>query len=113
MIEKNIWISQIKKIIKDISDLEYQKRAWLGIGPEVSSPEEIYCTLFDDFMVEDFLRSDEIELSEMQRSLFRKLIKDMESIAEKYSQKFEPKILLRDEKWLELTKLASELFKIL
>ena len=47
---KNLVIDSVSKI----ADGAYQERSWLGRGPEVSSPEECYSTLFDDYLFEDF-----------------------------------------------------------
>ena len=41
--------------IRHISDEAYQRRAWFGHGPEVSSPSEIYNEFFDECQVDQFI----------------------------------------------------------
>lgn len=49
------WKRQIKEVVRHISDREYQQDTWFGGGTRVSSPEELYCGLFDDALFERFL----------------------------------------------------------
>jgi hypothetical protein len=49
------WKRQITAVVRQISDRQYQQDTWFGGGTRVSSPEELYCSLFDDALFERFL----------------------------------------------------------
>lgn len=66
-----IWKEKILEVMEEISNEEYQREAWLGNGEKVSSPEELYCNLLDDFIFEDFLKKNAV-LSEDQLYLGKK-----------------------------------------
>jgi hypothetical protein len=50
-----MWGKNLLTAVQNIADEAYQRRAWFGLGPEVSSPSEVFNCLFDDTQIEDFL----------------------------------------------------------
>lgn len=50
-----IWLKNILISLNHIADRDYQSRSWFGVGPEVSSPSEVYNELFDDCRINEFI----------------------------------------------------------
>ena len=66
----------IESCLRELSDLEFQKRVWLrGEGPEVSSFVEVVCQLFDDTGIGDELneKTDGFVTSEELDPILREL----------------------------------------
>ena len=62
---------QILNVIKRVGDEEYQRRSWFGIGPEVSSPDEMICEVFDDRFVPEWLGEHQVHFTEQQLHVAR------------------------------------------
>lgn len=57
-----VWDENVLNLFADFADGELQLRSWFGIGPEVSSPEEMYCQI-DDFLVAEWLEANKVDIS--------------------------------------------------
>ena len=64
MIDYPLWRKRVHAAIRDLADLDFQKRAWLGGGNEVVSYVETVATLLDDSFFDEFL--DEAPRAETQ-----------------------------------------------
>jgi hypothetical protein len=54
------WRLAVSAVVEKIADEHYQRTAWLGLDPKiVSSPDELFCQLFDDLQFHAFLASPE------------------------------------------------------
>jgi hypothetical protein len=109
------WKSSIYKAIKDISDLDFQRRAWLRLNGsnEVSSFTEICCTLFDDASFDDFVNQEpwaQTGLSESVRDEMRKLTQRLENYDEK--GKAEADILV-DPAWQVIVTQAKHVIEMM
>ena len=51
-----MWGLNLLTALRHVADERYQRRAWFGIGPEVSSPTEVFNELFDDCRISEFIR---------------------------------------------------------
>ncbi len=74
---------RIESCLKELSDINFQKRVWVkGEGPEMSSYTEVVCQLFDDTGIGDKLneKQDEIVLSEELDAILRELSSILDSI---------------------------------
>jgi hypothetical protein len=56
MIQESIWGRNMLMALRHIADEVYQRRAWFGVGPEVSSPTEMINELYDDCRLLDFIK---------------------------------------------------------
>jgi hypothetical protein len=63
------WKQNILEEASHIADKNYQKKAWFGKGKYISSLDEMYATLVEGFMLEDFLERHADLLTEEQRRL--------------------------------------------
>lgn len=60
------WKENILEVIEEISSEDFQKETWFGNSDKVSSPEELYCNLLDDFVFEKSLENKDLALSKAQ-----------------------------------------------
>ena|ERR1035438_7524815 len=105
------WLEAIRAVIATIADKDFQERAWTGKGPEVSSPDEMYCQLFDDLMIEAFV--EQVELTPAQRQGIETLIEKMETVPAAAPDSIDGELLLADPKWHEVREFAAELYQLL
>ena len=98
------------RVVEDISDEEFQRAAWFGLIPNVfSSPDELFCSLFDDFIFGDFLTSQQVNLTSRQRAAGQVLLTKMERFAASTSEQRDPRQVIDDERWSEI-RLAARAF---
>jgi hypothetical protein len=74
------WSKRILDALRHIADAEYQRRAWLGVGPEVSSPVEVYNELFDDCRIEEFILDPPAYISGATRASLVRLERCMDEL---------------------------------
>ncbi len=107
MMNREEWIAQILDVVGDIASREYQERAWLGIGPEVSSPTEVYNQLFDDNTFDLFFEKYGATFTPFQLKAW----KDLESKMEEYGQDDEklddPHQVINDPEWQQVRESAA------
>jgi hypothetical protein len=53
--DRGAWKALIVAALDNMANEELQRRSWTGIGPEVSSPIEMICALFDDAILMEFI----------------------------------------------------------
>ncbi|MBE9155237.1 hypothetical protein IQ265_00035 [Nodosilinea sp. LEGE 06152] len=104
-----LWQEKIVEVLKDIADEEFQREAWFEQGDKVSSPEELYCNLLEDFVFEEFIEKQESLLSNIQLIWARELISKMRAFKGKIFSCSDPKEILDDERWREISQLADHL----
>jgi hypothetical protein len=102
------WKNAVLDVVRRVSDEFYQRAAWFGDGPIVSSPEEIYCELFDDLMYEDFLISTDVPMNEEQRSLGLMLRDALNQYADSFDQFVDPGKVFHDAQWAQIRSLAKD-----
>ncbi len=102
------WERNILDVIKRISDRAYQERTWFGSTEIISSPEELYCELFDDYTYDDFLESPSIHLTQRQRNLGIQLKEKLNSYSKTIDELPDPKKVFNDTAWDEIRKLAKQ-----
>jgi hypothetical protein len=105
------WKSAICDVIEQIANEEFQGTAWFGLDPNVvSSPDELFCTLFDDFIFDDFLTSPEVNLTSAQRAAGQDLKTKMEIFAASTPDHFDPGQVIDSEPWRKI-RLAARGFR--
>ncbi len=77
----------IEDNLKELSDIELQRKLWLNINNptnQVSSYDELYCRLFDDNSIEDFIENELINIKVKPKFLFeiKKLIQMLNDFKE-------------------------------
>jgi hypothetical protein len=113
MTDYTSWKSRVLAAIGDISNLDFQRRAWLKRGPEVSSFAEVINNLYDDCLFEDFLRHAEgnsgfiSEESLNEMIILRDMINNYDEFGKVDSE------IISDPKWIAIAKQANKLYKII
>ena len=106
------WKDNILSAALQIADESYQRASWFGSGDRVSSPEELYCLLFDDFMFEDFIV---IHRNSMTREQFDKAVmfmKVMDEFSNNNPDFLPPEKVIQDEGWREVRLIAKDLLDV-
>ena len=107
------WTARIYNAILDISDLEFQRRAWLTRGNEVSSFTEVISTLYDDSFFTDFLKDevwDKTGLSDDIRKGMRELMRELDLYCN--TDKEDSEILV-DPEWHRIAKQAKSIVSMM
>lgn len=111
--DANSWRSCVLDVVRKIADDAYQREAWFGVGDQVSSPEELYCELFDDYIYDDFLVSLDINMTNHQRELGILLKNMMNEYANGIDYLADPQKVYDDPKWNSVREAAREFFNML
>ena len=109
MMSAEVWLSRIKEAVSAIADRDYQQRAWFESGPEVSSPVEMYCNLFDDFDYGNFLCSPQVGLTDEQKDLGTTLKEKMDAYSALIGDQPDPSDVIDDPRWDEIRQAAQRL----
>jgi hypothetical protein len=102
-----VWKKHILDVVSRIADQKYQEKTWFGKSEKISSPEELYCELFDDYMYEDFLNSPIVNLNSSQKKLGRELKIKLDQFSIKYGDFTDPKKVFKDPLWDKIRKSAK------
>lgn len=101
------WERNLYSAIKDIADIEFQKKAWLGEHPDyVSSFSEVISILYDDFDFERFLEY--LESTKREEKLY-KLLMELDNLINQYKPLSTDEEILVDPNWLHITSKAQEI----
>jgi hypothetical protein len=63
-VDLEAWRKVVEQVVSAIAD--ENRRAWFGVGPEVSGPDEAFNQFFGDAAVEEFLNRDDAKLNDLQ-----------------------------------------------
>jgi len=107
------WRNVIEQVVGAIADESLQRRAWFGIGPEMSSPDEHVCQFLGDAAIEDFLDRNDAGLSEPQIKAGRHLIKLMRDLLKETSGRLDRSELIDDPRWRNIREAAASFYKLL
>lgn len=103
-----IWKECILDSVSNIADKEFQKKSWFGGTEYVSSPEEVYCQLFDDFIFDDFLDSTDISLTKEQRNSGNILRDKLNEYLKTLDVISDPEEVFNDPIWEDIRNSAQE-----
>jgi hypothetical protein len=110
------WRKIIEQGTDGIADEELQRRAWFGIGPEESSPEETINQLLGDAAIREFLSRKDTGLNELQIETGRRLIDLIERLLKEMPQGYrfiDPSKLIDDPRWNEIREAATRFSALL
>jgi hypothetical protein len=103
----DVWRTVVEDVVRWIADEQGQRRAWFGIGPEVSSPDEDFCAFFDDAAVPEFLDRADARLNATQREAGERLVRLMHKLADATPEHIAPETLIDDPRWQEVRRVAA------
>ena len=93
------WRKAIHKIAGELASRDFQERSWFGFGDYFSSPEEMYCQLFDDFQFDAFLDDLDNGLTDEQRMCGRELANALSRYSERIGEQPIPEKVINDPDW--------------
>lgn len=107
------WIINVKNAIVDISDIEWQKMAWLGLLPNVvSSPDETIMRLIDDLSFEDFIYDKRINQVIKKREIFNEFVTLLGMLKDYNTDGKSEIFILEDLHWLNITFQAKKIISL-
>ncbi|HWD60179.1 MAG TPA: hypothetical protein VG308_17975 [Stellaceae bacterium] len=112
-VDVKAWRRVVEDVVAGLADEAMQRRAWFGLGPEVSSPDDEFCMFFGDAAVEEFLERDDTGLGAGQRAAGRHLFKLMRDLSDQTPEHIEPEALIDDPRWQEIRNAAARFAKLL
>ena len=105
-------VKQLIEALRDLSDVEYQRRAWLASqGPVVSSFDEQACQVFDDTGLSPALDTDR-RPPELSEDAFSAL-KDLDLAVSRVEGNAPPERLLEDPRVVKVRELAARALALL
>ncbi|MDX2128383.1 MAG: hypothetical protein SFU91_05035 [Chloroherpetonaceae bacterium] len=106
----NIWEINLFNAIKDVSDLDMQRKAWLGKSLDyVSSFSEIISILYDDF---DFKKYIDYYERNHKENEFCLQMKKLDEMISNYKPLISDESILFDINWIEITKQAKIIIEL-
>lgn len=106
---KQTWKDRILAALGDIADEQFQRRAWTGIGPEVSSLVEVICGLFDDALLREYVEKYGPTLSPRTLSDVGKLDRKIEVLDTDHLDTLPVLEVIDSPQWVEIRELAGAL----
>jgi len=110
------WRKVIEQGTDGIADEQLQRRAWFGIGPEESSPEETINQFLGDAAIREFLNRRDTGLNELQVESGRRLVDLIERLLKEMPQGhgfIDPSKLIDDPRWNEIREAATRFLALL
>jgi isocitrate dehydrogenase kinase/phosphatase len=110
------WRKVVEQGVDGLADEELQRRAWFGIGPEQSSPEETINQFLGDAAIREFLSRKDTGLNDLQIESGRTLIKLTEELLKEMpkDRKFiDPSKLIDDPRWKKIREAATRFLALL
>lgn len=106
-----VWEKNLFNAIKDVSDIDFQRKAWIGKDPQyISSFSEVISILYDDF---DFERYIQYYKSIKGEDTLHKLLSELDQMINEYEAPETDELILADPRWIEITNKAKETWLLL
>jgi hypothetical protein len=106
--EQVSWGDAILVAVRHIADEDFQRRSWTGKGPEVSSPSELYCEIFDDCNLEKFISNPPLFVSQSSLSNLSELRDLMRLIRHDEIDDADPLKLIESPSWIKIREFAAK-----
>ena len=95
----------IKQSLTQLADKNYQERSWFSRGLDISSPDKMFCRIFDNLDFENFLNKKAVSLNLDQRTKGKLLRDRMDKYAGGTPESLDPG-------WLDAVANASTFFRV-
>jgi hypothetical protein len=107
--DRAIWKGRIQAALSDMADEQFQRRAWTGIGPEVSSLVEVICGLFDDALLREYVEKYTSTLAPKTLSDVRDLDRKIQSLDTDHLDTLPVLEVIDSPQWVEIRDMANGL----
>lgn len=113
MMTKEIWLSGLLTVIREMGDAAFQDRIWRnGEGPEVSSWEEAMNRLYDDYLFDQVIAGKHrLGLTEEQHDAFSRLDRELTKFGNEIDESPDPAMLLDSPEWPRVREVAKDVLK--
>ena len=103
------WRRSLRLALQHMADADYQRRSWTGIGPEVSSFDEVISGVFDDAMLTQYIEQNGPNLSRIVLNVAAELegaidVLDMQEFGTR-----RPDAVIDDPHWITIREIAGRL----
>lgn len=107
--DRAIWKGRIKSALADMADEQFQRRAWTGAGPEVSSLVEVICGLFDDALLLEYVEQYRETLPPKVLLDVRDLDRKIERLDTDYLDTLPALEVVDNPQWVEIRGMAESI----
>jgi len=107
MMDRKKWLENLIAAAGQIASREFQERSWFGKGSEISSPEELYCDIFDDFTAELFYDKFAHTFTGAQLSHWHDFMETLKQYGKDMGDNPNPSSVLEDPGWERVRKSAA------
>jgi hypothetical protein len=97
-----IWRRNVCEGLDDAANEKFQRENWFGHGRHVSSPSEVYNTLFTDFDLAQFVASPEVGLDEAQKAAGDALIRKLRAFEKEVDAEMPPEQVIDHPMWADV-----------
>ena len=108
-----LWRKNACEIVGCVVDENFQRTAWFGRGQFVSSPEELYNSVFSDLAFEEFISSPDIALNDLQRTAATKLVGKMRYFEKVIGKDLSANRVIDHPGWREVREAAQRVLDVL
>jgi len=112
-VDLNDWRHLVEQQIAWLADEGGQQRAWFGVGPETSSPDEDFCQFLDDARAEAFFARSDTGLNTTQIAAGQHLAGLVRRLADETPDHIEPSDLIDDPRWQQIRSAAARTLELL
>lgn len=103
------WLDGVLNAAQHIASREYQEEAWLRAGNIVSSPDELYLTLMEDYTADLFVETYGKSFSRSQLQSWNEFSSQLQSYYDKMPKNPDLRHVLDDPEW-HLVRHAADRF---
>lgn len=107
--DKETWKARILDSLNAMADEQFQRRAWTGAGPEISSLVEVICGLFDDAMLREYIQKYAPTLTQKALSDFNDLDSRIQNLNTDYLDNLPIFDVINNTDWVEIRIIAKRL----
>jgi hypothetical protein len=107
------WRKTACEIIDSVADENFQRAAWFGKGPFISTPAEIYNNVFSDLDLDEFITSRDVALNDLERTAATKLVSKMRYFETVIGQDLSPERVIDHPVWREVREAAQRVLNVL
>ena len=109
MMSRDEWLTKIIDAARDIASRDFQEEAWFPGGKVVSTPDEVYQVLIEDFTFDLFFETYSQRYNAHQLQTAHELKSILQDHYDKLPRHPDPRLVLDDPNW-DLVRQAADKF---
>ena len=104
------WKTNFLLSLQELSSIEKQYIAWIEKKETLDSPSEIVCQIFDDSGVTEKLKDQSTQI--FSKKIDEELLK-LSQMIDNICIEIQPDILLKSKKWIDISRKANNILKLI